>query len=177
MVFIDGGYLRETLMDFFGDDAIDWVALRNFFVEKFNELAEPFNGNLIRIYYYDGIVPSGDKDYQKQSKYFGKIRLNKQYSLRLGEAVRNGQGKLRQKGIDILLAIDALTKAYENHFDAAIFLTGDRDFLPLIKAVKDTGKKVFGFYYKKTTPIDVRVEFDVRHPLTKRELKQFALKQ
>lgn len=172
MVFIDGGYLRETMKEFFGDDIVDWIALRKFLIEKFNELAEPFSANLIRIYYYDGVVSYRDEDYQKQKRYFNKIKLKKQYSLRLGEAVRDGRGKLRQKGVDILMAIDTLTKAYEKHFDAAIILTGDRDFLPLVRALKDTGKKIYGFYHRKTAPKDLRLEFDIRHTLTKTDFKQ-----
>jgi len=174
MVFIDGGYLRETMRSLFGDDEIDWIALRDFFVKKFSEVGEPFHANLVRIYYYDGMVPSDDEDYRKQRRYFRKIRTKRQYTLRLGQAVRDGRGRLRQKGVDILLAIDALTKAYENHFDVAIFLTGDRDFLPIVRAVKDTGKKIFGFYQKKTTPLDLRVEFDVRYSIKKNDFEHFA---
>ena len=120
MVFIDGAYLRKTMRDLFNDESIDWIELRNFFVDKFNDLAEPFSANLIRIYYYDAQVAYGDAEYKQQSAYFRKIRGKKQYSLRLGEAVRSGHGELRQKGVDILVAIDALSKAYENHFESAI---------------------------------------------------------
>lgn len=40
-----------------------------------------------------------------------------------------------------------LTKAYENHYDWAILVAGDADFVSLVKAVKDTGKRVYGFYF------------------------------
>lgn len=175
MVFIDGAYLRKIMRDLFDDDKIDWAELRNFLVEKVNESAEPFTANLVRIYYYDAQVAHGDPQHKPQSAYFDKIKLKKQYSLRLGQAVRGSEGELRQKGVDILIAIDTLSKAYQNHFDTAIFLVGDRDFLPLIKAVKDTGKKIHGFYYTKATALELRLEFDFRHPLTKRVLRRLRM--
>lgn len=175
MVFIDGAYLRKTMKDLFDDDQLDWIKLRNFLVDKFNESASPFRADLIRIYYYDAQVAHGDPEYKQQKAYFDDIKLKKQYSLRLGEAVRSGHGELRQKGVDILIAVDALTKAYQNHFDTAIFLIGDRDFIPLIKAVKDAGKKVHGFYYKRTAALELRLHFDFRHLLKKRELKRLRM--
>lgn len=33
--------------------------------------------------------------------------------------------------------------------DNGLFLSGDRDFIPLIEAIKDTGKKLMGFSMKK----------------------------
>ena len=54
---------------------------------------------------------------------------------------------------------------------------GDRDFIPLIKAVKDAGKKTFGFYYKRTAAKDLKFEFDVRHSLTRRELNSLLKKK
>ena len=39
-----------------------------------------------------------------------------------------------------------LSKAYENHYDIAILLSGDDDFLDIVTAVKDAGKRVFGTF-------------------------------
>ena len=53
----------------------------------------------------------------------------------------------RQKGVDILMSIDMLTKAYDNHYDIAVLLAGDGDFVELVEAIKDkTGKQVIGLY-------------------------------
>ena len=52
----------------------------------------------------------------------------------------------RQKGVDILMAIDVLTMAYLDYCESGFFVLGDRDFKPLIDAVKDSGKKTFGFF-------------------------------
>lgn len=162
MVFIDGAYLRKVFRDLFGDDKIDWKKFHHAMLGMYNVLpSNPFQPDLIRIYYYDGIVNPQDKDYELQSEYFDLIRLAEKYTVRLGEAIKGKDG-LRQKGVDILMTIDSLTKAYQNHYDVAIFIVGDRDFIPLIRAVKDAGKKTVGACYKGQIVSELMREFDSR---------------
>ena len=47
------------------------------------------------------------------------------------------------------MAIDSLTMAYQDIYDSGLFLLGDRDFIPLIEAIKATGKRLTDFYMKK----------------------------
>jgi uncharacterized LabA/DUF88 family protein len=58
-----------------------------------------------------------------------------------GEVIRDGQ-KQFEKGVDILLAMDAVGGAIEDCFDVAIIVSSDNDFLPLFKRIKKYGKKV-----------------------------------
>jgi uncharacterized LabA/DUF88 family protein len=46
--------------------------------------------------------------------------------------------------VDTLIAIDMISKAYENHYDVDILLAGDDDFLDVVNAVKNAGKRVYG---------------------------------
>ena len=47
-----------------------------------------------------------------------------------------------EKGVDVMLATDLVTRAYEDQYDTAIVVSGDADFYPALQAVKDTGKHV-----------------------------------
>jgi len=144
IVFVDGGYLRATCKELFGNDDISFESLSKFIVRSFNELLKenPFQANLIRIYYYDGIVRETGSEYAKQSEYFERISNELNYTVRLGELRKSSKKEpFRQKGVDIRMAIDALAKAYQNHYDHGVFMVGDTDFIPLIEAVKDAGKK------------------------------------
>ena len=59
------------------------------------------------------------------------------------------------------MAIDVLTKAYQDHYDCAILFCGDRDFLPLVQVVKDAiGKRVYGMVFDARFSKDLRNEFD-----------------
>ena len=75
------------------------------------------------------------------------------------------------------MAIDALTKAYQDHYDTGIFFVGDRDFLPLIEAVKDAGKKTLCYWHKFNSSIDMIRCFDYRVRFGKENMKGWLKKQ
>jgi len=174
MVFVDGNYLRRRCGDSGGHDNISWGKLSWTFIRMFNtSLNNPFNANLIRIYYYDAIVPDGHPDRLKEKEYFDNIDRNYAFEVRLGKHVKSPKGKDRQKGVDILMAIDALTNAYQNRYETGMFMLEDADFKPLIGAVKDAGKKTIGIHVKETCPKDLALSFDVKIWLSKANFKGF----
>jgi uncharacterized LabA/DUF88 family protein len=150
MIFVDGGYLREYIKKKWGSqelatgpfqsltrELIQYVQFRNIY------------GELIRTYYYDAIVDEKEKDErERQSKFFDTLRTLPFCTVRLGRLKTARKEPRRQKGVDILMSIDMLTKAYENHYDIAILVAGDGDFVDLVEAVKDAGKRVYGAYIK-----------------------------
>lgn len=71
-----------------------------------------------------------------------------------------------------MLAIDMLTKAYEKHYDIALLLAGDGDFVDLVEAIKDTGKSVCGFYIPKHVGEKLLNSFDCCIELTDDRLKR-----
>jgi hypothetical protein len=46
------------------------------------------------------------------------------------------------KGVDIALTKDLLTHAFQNHYDTAILMSGDADYVPVVEEVKRFGKRV-----------------------------------
>jgi len=178
MVFIDGGYLRELCKKFYKHDNIDYEKFRQDLINLFNRYdINPFQADLIRIYYYDAIVEEGQPDYKAKKEYFDDIESKYSYTVRLGRLVKSSKKKFKQKGVDILMAIDSLTKAYQDYYDTAVFLVGDRDFLPLIEAVKDAGKKTLGIYHKPTSSVDLMRCFDHRISFDKEDMKSWLKKQ
>jgi len=174
MVFIDGAYLRIRCKKFGGHDDIRWSSLSWQLIRMFNTYGtNPYNANLIRIYYYDAKPPETDPNYEEDMKYFERIESQYAFTVRLGKLVESTKGKRRQKGVDILMAIDALTMAYQNQYETAMFLLGDADFKPLIEAVKHAGKKTLGIYYRPTCPKDLSDSFDMRIWLRKDDFKGF----
>jgi hypothetical protein len=47
-----------------------------------------------------------------------------------------------EKGVDVMLATDVVTNAYNDHYDTAIVVSGDADFYPALQAAKDVGKHI-----------------------------------
>jgi len=54
-----------------------------------------------------------------------------------------------------------LTKAV-SQYDFAILLAGDSDLLEVVNAVKDSGRRVFGMYFKEHIADDLYDAFDAR---------------
>ncbi|MGC8692603.1 MAG: NYN domain-containing protein, partial [Thermoplasmata archaeon] len=66
----------------------------------------------------------------------------------------------KQKGVDILLATEMLTFAFRNNYDAAILCSGDQDFLPVLKEIKDLGKRIFVFGFESSVAFKLKNEAD-----------------
>jgi uncharacterized LabA/DUF88 family protein len=174
MVFIDGGYLRQLCIDHCGNDDINFENLLGLIIRAFdNHPNLRFQANLIRAYYYDAIVDQNDPDYNRQRNYFDAIPEKYPYTLRLGRCVKSSNKGYKQKGVDILMSVDAVTKAYLNQYDTAIFLLGDADFIPLIEAVKDAGKKTMLVYNKNNCSKLLENTFDTRTLIKDEDVKLF----
>lgn len=152
MIFIDGGHFREGFKKIIGRK----IQPKDFDILRGNLMRYIVYGNiegeLIRVYYYDAIAdPSESPDeYKEEKEYFDNIRKCDFYNVKLGRKIKTGKDT-RQKGVDILIAIDMLTKAFQNHYDFAGFVGGDDDFVDLIESVRElAGKRVIGFYIKAT---------------------------
>jgi len=165
MAFVDGGYLREHCANRF-DEEIDYQALKKQIVQNFNANCNgKYDGDLVRVYFYDAIVDRLNPKYDQQNDYFNKIKGNNGYEVRLGKVVPTGKdetGPLKQKGVDVLLAVDMITKAYNEQYDFAVLIAGDSDFLEVVNAVKDSGKRVFGMYFRSHIADDLFDAFDAR---------------
>lgn len=182
MAFIDGGHLRSGVTQILGMDEnkINFQRLGDLIHQ-----AGTFGGiiaNVRRMYYYDAIVAKEDDEgrYEAQSALFDKIERVNLYEVRLGRLIPNAKTKAgnerpKQKGVDVLMAIDMLTKAYRDQFEVAVFLGGDDDFLDLIKAVKDSGKNVVGMYFPEKTSDRMVKCFDMRVELNKASFEKHGL--
>jgi len=89
----------------------------------------------------------------------------------------------REKGIDVRLAVDMLVHAAWNNYDVAILVSGDADFEPLVRRVRDLGKKVYITFYPYAIAetlkdasdglIDLRLETLVSKPLADIIINEF----
>jgi uncharacterized LabA/DUF88 family protein len=181
MVFIDGGYLRSSVNHVLGDSKADkrisYRGLKDFIVSQV--AMEGIRPELIRAYYYDAIADPEKypEECKKQKEYFAKVQKRKSYELRLGRWVKTEDGH-RQKGVDILLTLDMLSKGFLGHYDVAAFVGGDDDFRDLIYAVKNlAGRRVFGFYFSHNTTEEMRDSFDVEIVLSKAKVENIMLKK
>jgi len=50
------------------------------------------------------------------------------------------------KRVDITLSVDMLAHAYQKNYDVAVLVAGDEDYVPLVNAVKNAGRRVFVWF-------------------------------
>ena len=138
-VFIDGNYLNMRLADhgFYKED----LDLR-----LFSDLL--CDGSYrFRTYYYDG-KPHEDfsskyeiEDYQKS------LTTLPRFMVKLGRVLKN-EGRYRQKGVDVLLAIDLTEMSVSRRVDRVVLVLSDTDYIPAIKKAREnfTLVTLYSFY-------------------------------
>ncbi|MFX0137617.1 MAG: NYN domain-containing protein, partial [Candidatus Hodarchaeota archaeon] len=72
-----------------------------------------------------------------------------------------------EKKVDINIAIDIISLAYENAYDTAVLVSGDGDFVPVVKRVKELDKKIeiWAFRYSLANALKEEIEQENIHYL------------
>ena len=90
------------------------------------------------IFLYEGIVyPMSNK----KKKWYNDLKNNSNYKIKASFDKRVSKNTFEKK-VDVRIAIDMVSFAYEDAYDTAILVSGDGDFLPVIKKVKELNKNV-----------------------------------
>jgi len=136
MLFIDGSNFYHNLKQHYKKTQIDFALL----VDK-------LTGNdreLIRTYYYNSPIDRNmnEEEYRKQQKFFERIKRIDCFEIKLGRLQNNEDGSKKEKGTDVNIAVDMITKAYKDQYDVAILISGDADLAQVVQEVKDLAKHV-----------------------------------
>lgn len=107
--------------------------------------AHELGANAVRAYYYTSAV-GGTQVTGELTRRIHRIGFDAQ-------VFKRNRNTKRSKAVDISLAVDMLHHAQADHYDVAVLLAGDGDYIPLIRAVKRLGKLVWvGFFDAPTHP-------------------------
>lgn len=197
IIFIDGGYLRTNFKNLFGDDNINYSGLAKFLKDHAftdrnfaNHLIRVYFYDAIanikdtdtmktetpeEILIRDFATQMIDTKEQEQDEYVKKIKSLELFDVRLGRLVLSTAGGsknkdnwvFRQKGVDSLVVLDMITKAFEGQFNTAVLLAGDSDFLDIVNAVKHLGPNVIGAFFDKHINQELEDSFDKKIILKK----------
>lgn len=112
------------------------------------------NNKLIEIKYYNAFVKKNvnEKIWLKQKLLFDRLNKIPKCFVRLctRKSRLDGFGEEYHviKGDDIMLALDMIEDCYNDKFDSGILISGDGDFLELVKKIKKKGKIVEVCYFQ-----------------------------
>ncbi len=146
-VYVDGANFYgglNSLNKFYFDFYFDFAKYIKDIVGK-NEL--------IRVCYYNGYSKKkiNPNVWDRQNKLFTRLKGLKKWNVVLfrKQECYNEENKtfFKLKEDDINLAVDVLSDAYEDKFDKMVLISGDRDFLPLIRQIKKLKKDVEICYF------------------------------
>ena len=93
---------------------------------------------VMRKYYYTAVQGDHPKveDIEKQLKNLG---------METPRVFKKDKGK-GSKRVDITLATDMLLHATRKHYDVAVLVAGDEDYVPLVRAVQGEGARVYVWF-------------------------------
>lgn len=133
-IFIDGPNLYGGAHDLMGDGRLDVPSLATY-IARGRPIAE--------LVYWTGQLKQ-DIDpvkYANQQKFFDDI-LKRTPNSRIGRATLMPRGRIWiEKGVDVGVAIDAATGAWENRWDVGIVVSGDGDLAGLGPLLHKIGKR------------------------------------
>ncbi len=138
MVFIDAGYWRKSLEDHFNRVDVDLSKV----------VTKLLRGRrLVRTYFYTAKIERPPDEYWRnqqaeQQRLLTALAHQPFVEVRLGRLQFMGGDAPRQKGVDVLLALDMLRFALKGNYDTAILISGDGDFADIARMVKDEGRRV-----------------------------------
>lgn len=148
-LFIDGAYLRQRHADMiyrvFNKPAeLDLSFLRGAVPWR---KPEGTIGQFQRVFYYDCLhdIAKVDESPEQletrirgQKAFFDSVQANHGFHVRLG-SLSGSSRKLRQKEVDILLAVEMLDNAFRRNMTSAALIAGDLDFAPLVDSLVRLG--------------------------------------
>ena len=169
-VFIDGGNFYQRIRQ---DDLIpkgtrfDYVKFAEFLAR---------GRNISTKSYYIGIVRNHDGTQKSQKMVESQQKLlsgleNDGYQIKRGKIVYDN--KIREKGVDVQIAIDLVIGAVENSYDTAIVVSSDTDLIPAIKYIRSKGKMVEYVGFSHAPSFGMIKESDNRILLLKEQIEAF----
>jgi len=98
-----------------------------------SSLEQPLEPSAVRSYFYTSVA-GNDECIQEVRRLLWSLKLQP-------EVFKRAKGG-KSKGVDIALTKDMLAHAFFNHYDVAVLMSGDGDYVPLVDEVKRLGKVV-----------------------------------
>jgi len=135
IIFIDHANLFHNIEEL--NIRIDYLKLKEIFTK---------HHHLVGIFMYMGIL---DKILPKKLTFLNYL-ISHGFIIQPKRVVVSPTGKKKQKGLDIFIYRDIVELAEEDSYDKAVLLSGDSDFLDVVKKLKELKKDIEIWSFKKS---------------------------
>jgi len=135
IIFIDHANIFHNIENL--NIRINYLKLK----EKFTQ-----NHHLVGIFMYMGIP---DKILPKKLNFLKYLKAQG-FIIQQKPVIISPTGKKKQKGVDIFIYKDIVELAEEDTYDKAILVSGDSDFLDIVRKLKELKKEIEIWSFKKS---------------------------
>ena len=151
-VFYDGSFFSHAQRYFFRDRKLGWLSFQPFhaFLEQFISTKEQGFASYKVVYasWHQGIFAA--KDATEDQLRFERNRYHDLLHAGIEAKYLPMSQSQGEKGIDVALAVDALQVGLDGKIDIAVLVTGDGDFVPLVRALNKQGIRVLAAFFQFT---------------------------
>ncbi|MCL2092925.1 MAG: NYN domain-containing protein [Treponema sp.] len=148
-IYYDGNYFYKT-SNFYKFDhprqsRISIPGLHNYICnEVASRLGTDINAcKVVEAHYFRGrMVKTGNERAIIGERYFEDALTREGVDLHYLPLVRGSNNELKEKGIDVSLALDAYKKAAAKAIDILVLIAGDGDYLPLVRELQTMGNPI-----------------------------------
>lgn len=145
MLFVDQENLRNGANKYDSEFEYDFEKLRD-------ELCN--NYYIVRSYWFASWHPNFDRP-------SGFYRALERSGYRVVDAPRvERNGTYIEKEVDITLATEMLAHAFQDNYDTAVLVSGDRDYRRVIEYTQDRGKRVVAAGWQNSTSEQIKDQAD-----------------
>jgi uncharacterized LabA/DUF88 family protein len=183
-----GGRKKKRKVAVFIDGSNFYFKVRGVTKKKTNFLLFDYKGlirelagkdtQIVHAGYYVGVVRAKGKSAKAQElrkhqqQLFDQLRVQG-FSVITGFLMEH-DGKYYEKGVDVRMAIDIATGAYEKQYDEAVLISSDTDLLPAVVKAQASGRPVhyIGFSHQPSLAMISRCA--TSRLLTEQDIDRYA---
>jgi uncharacterized LabA/DUF88 family protein len=151
-VFYDGSFFSHAQRYLYHERKVGWLSFQplHAFLEHFISTKEQGFASYKVVYaaWHQGLFSS--KDATEEQLRFERNRYHDLLHAGVEPKYLPTSQSQREKGTDVALAVDALQTGLDEKIDVAVLVTGDGDFVPLVRTLNKQGIRVLAVYFDFT---------------------------
>jgi len=151
-VFYDGSFCSHAQRYFYHERKMGWLSFQplHAFLEHFISTKEQGFASYKVVYaaWHQGLFSS--KDATEEQLRFERNRYHDLLHAGVEPKYLPMSQSQGEKGTDVALAVDALQTGLDEKIDVAVLVTGDGDFVPLVRTLNKQGIRVLAVYFDFT---------------------------
>ncbi len=151
-VFYDGSFFSHAQRYLYHERKVGWLSFQplHAFLEHFISTKEQGFASYKVVYaaWHQGLFSS--KDATGEQLRFERNRYHDLLHAGVEPKYLPTSQSQREKGTDVALAVDALQTGLDEKIDVAVLVTGDGDFVPLVRTLNKQGIRVLAVYFDFT---------------------------